>query len=315
MTQQGIAHQTKIEARITPFVSDDAPHLRGLGSLTINDEIAVHNIRIIEGKNGFFASMPSVKGSDGEYHDTFFPVTKEAREAINAAAVQAYENAIDGTRATDEGNRGVSESYVNTRAGMSVSVKENSYGEGNIKAFASVKLDNAFVINGVKVVGSIKGPFVQMPNAKDKNGELKRDENGDVRSVVHPITAEAREKMITVVMNRFNEIDKDIGNVKYNDIKHPTHLSIRAEDLDKAVTTLNNSEIPYHGKISADGNLAITFNNNDRAAIQAVIKCSGVELAEKEKPTTQDLENFQQQTGKEMNYQQREAPARSDDAR
>jgi stage V sporulation protein G len=315
MALQEKAYQTKIEARITPYVSDDAPHLRGLGSLTINDEIAVHNIRVIEGKNGLFTSMPSKTDSKGEYHDIFYPATKEAREAVNRAVILAYNNALDGTRLTN-GNQGIAEDYVDSREGMKVSVRENSYGGGNIKAFASVSIDNAFVINGVKVVdGGEKGNFVQMPLSKNKDGELKRDDEGNVRSVVHPITTETREKVVTVVMHRFDEMDKDIGNTKYNDIKHPTHLSINAEDLDKAVQALNDSEIPYHGKISADGNLAITFSNNDHAAVQAVIKSNGVELAEKAKPTTQDLSNFQQTAGREMTTQEREAPAYSADER
>lgn len=59
------------------------------GSVTIDGCFAV-NIRVVEGAKGAFVSFPSVKTSKGEYKDTAFPITKEAREAIITCVMEEY---------------------------------------------------------------------------------------------------------------------------------------------------------------------------------------------------------------------------------
>ena len=38
-------------------------------------------------------SMPQSKDNEGEYHDIAFPITKEAREELEAAVLDAYDDA------------------------------------------------------------------------------------------------------------------------------------------------------------------------------------------------------------------------------
>ena len=72
------------------------PHNKGLhsgstkaiASANLDDCFAVKNIRVVEGKNGLFVSMPSYKGADGEYHDICFPTTPELRKQLNSAATR-----------------------------------------------------------------------------------------------------------------------------------------------------------------------------------------------------------------------------------
>ena len=67
--------------------------LKAFASITIDDAVCITGIRIIEGKNGLFMSMPQSKDNDGEYHDIAFPITKEAREEIEASVLDAYDDA------------------------------------------------------------------------------------------------------------------------------------------------------------------------------------------------------------------------------
>lgn len=67
--------------------------LKAFASITIDDAVCITGIRIIEGKIGLFMSMPQSKDNDGEYHDVAFPITKEAREEIRDAVLDAYEDA------------------------------------------------------------------------------------------------------------------------------------------------------------------------------------------------------------------------------
>lgn len=64
--------------------------MRAVASVTFDDEFVVHDIRVIEGQNGLFVAMPSRKTPEGEFRDVAHPITTQAREAIQNAVLQAY---------------------------------------------------------------------------------------------------------------------------------------------------------------------------------------------------------------------------------
>ena len=53
-----------------------------LASITYDESFVITGLKIINGQNGLFVAMPNRKGSDNEYHDIAFPITKEARNHI-----------------------------------------------------------------------------------------------------------------------------------------------------------------------------------------------------------------------------------------
>ena len=67
--------------------------LKAVASFTIEDCFVVHDIKVIEGKDGLFISMPSKKTPDGEYKDIVHPINTETREAISNQILEAYKNA------------------------------------------------------------------------------------------------------------------------------------------------------------------------------------------------------------------------------
>ena len=83
----------KIDVRINSLTPGEG-NVKAIASANLDDCFAVKNIRVIEGKNGLFVSMPSYKGADGEYHDLCFPTTPEMRKQLNAAVAEAYKQAI-----------------------------------------------------------------------------------------------------------------------------------------------------------------------------------------------------------------------------
>ena len=80
------------EVRVFPLYKKDST-LKAFASITIEDAVCITGIRIVEGKLGLFVSMPQSKDNEGEYHDVAFPITKEAREEIQDAVLDAYEDA------------------------------------------------------------------------------------------------------------------------------------------------------------------------------------------------------------------------------
>ena len=67
--------------------------MKAIASVLLDDEFAVHDIRIIEGDNGLFIAMPSRKTSTGGYRDIAHPINPETRTMFEETILEAYKNA------------------------------------------------------------------------------------------------------------------------------------------------------------------------------------------------------------------------------
>lgn len=76
------------DIRIRAVVTDS--RLRAVASITIDDCFAVHELRIIEGKEGLFVAMPSRQISDGTFKDIAHPINVETRKMIEEAVIAKY---------------------------------------------------------------------------------------------------------------------------------------------------------------------------------------------------------------------------------
>ena len=73
------------------LVSKEDSKLKAVASITIDECFVVHDIKVIEGKEGYFISMPSKKTPDGEYRDIVHPINTETREKIIEEVLKVYE--------------------------------------------------------------------------------------------------------------------------------------------------------------------------------------------------------------------------------
>ena len=71
----------------------DKEKVKGLATVVIDDAIAIHDIRIIQGENGLWVAMPSRKTATGEYRDVAHPISAEARKAVEDAVFAEYNKA------------------------------------------------------------------------------------------------------------------------------------------------------------------------------------------------------------------------------
>ena len=82
----------KLEVRAYP-ISEPKGNILGSATLAMDTPIgvlAVRDIRIMNGQNGPFISMPQTKDKEGNYKDLVFPTTKEGRAQLNTAILDAY---------------------------------------------------------------------------------------------------------------------------------------------------------------------------------------------------------------------------------
>ena len=69
--------------------------MKAIASVLLDDEFAVHDIRIIEGTKGLFIAMPSRKTSSGGYRDIAHPISQEVRTMFEKEILDAYEKSLN----------------------------------------------------------------------------------------------------------------------------------------------------------------------------------------------------------------------------
>ncbi len=70
---------------------DKEGKLKAVVSITIEDALVVHDIKVIEGEKGLFIAMPSRKASDGEYRDIAHPINSRTREELQNLILSKYQ--------------------------------------------------------------------------------------------------------------------------------------------------------------------------------------------------------------------------------
>ncbi|QWB99955.1 septation regulator SpoVG [Mycoplasmatota bacterium] len=87
--------------------------LKGIAAITIDECFVIHELRIIDGKNGLFVAMPSRRMPNGEYKDVAHPINTETRSMIEQEVLEAF-NALpeleeDETEENEEKNEEATE--------------------------------------------------------------------------------------------------------------------------------------------------------------------------------------------------------------
>ena len=68
--------------------------MKAIVSITLDNEFAVHDIKVIEGEKGLFIAMPSRKAADGDYRDIAHPINQTTRERIQSLILAEYHKAL-----------------------------------------------------------------------------------------------------------------------------------------------------------------------------------------------------------------------------
>lgn len=66
--------------------------LKAYAGIVLDDAVAIHDIKVIEGEKGLFIAMPSKKDKLGTFRDIVHPINTETRELIAVAVLEAYRN-------------------------------------------------------------------------------------------------------------------------------------------------------------------------------------------------------------------------------
>lgn len=70
--------------------------LKAFISIVLDECFMVNDIKVIQGKEGFFISMPSRRKRNGKFKDVAHPLNNETRQSMEKEILAAYEATLDG---------------------------------------------------------------------------------------------------------------------------------------------------------------------------------------------------------------------------
>lgn len=73
---------------------DDEGKMKAVASITFDGEFVIHDIKIVDGKNGMFVAMPSKKIGQN-FKDIAHPLSQETRVKICDAILKRYEEVLE----------------------------------------------------------------------------------------------------------------------------------------------------------------------------------------------------------------------------
>ncbi len=68
--------------------------MKAVVSVTFDNAIVIHDIKVIEAQDKLFIAMPSRKTPEGVFKDIAHPINAEMRDALQKAILQKYEETL-----------------------------------------------------------------------------------------------------------------------------------------------------------------------------------------------------------------------------
>ena len=82
------------DVKIRKLFNDDGP-MKAIASVTFENALAVHDIKVINAREKLFIVMPSRKNPDGTYRDIVHPINAQFRAQLEEVVINAYNTALE----------------------------------------------------------------------------------------------------------------------------------------------------------------------------------------------------------------------------
>ena len=146
-------------------VNKEDSRAKAYATVVFSDSLVVRNIAIVERKdgNGVFVSMPSQKtkevdeNNNSVYKDICNPITAEFQQEFTGFILKAYEMKKEGSLEKEGLSVGSGEERLPFKVRVTPYEREGS----NIRGFASVYLNDSFVVGSISIINGRNGEFVE----------------------------------------------------------------------------------------------------------------------------------------------------------
>ena len=81
------------DVRVFP-VDINGSMVQAYATVTFDESLVIRDMRIIEGKNGIFLSMPARRRRNGEFQDICFPISAKLRDIMEDKVLEKFNQEI-----------------------------------------------------------------------------------------------------------------------------------------------------------------------------------------------------------------------------
>ncbi|TDO77760.1 stage V sporulation protein G [Halanaerobium saccharolyticum] len=81
------------DVRVYP-VEINGSMVKAYATMTFDDSFVVRDMRVIEGKNGIFLSMPARRKRNGDYQDVCFPISAKLRDLMENEVLEKFDELL-----------------------------------------------------------------------------------------------------------------------------------------------------------------------------------------------------------------------------
>lgn len=188
--------------KVTPV---NKQSLLAVASITLCDCFVLRAMRLMQGRRRFLA-MPSRQTKNSRQFEVFHPISAQAREALEDVILGGYDTQMAGKPFVPSLPVPFGTDCTEFRiTGVRVKVFE----EQKLKGFASMVLDDCFVINGIKIIVGRNRKFIQMPNVKKKTGKY--------RDLAFPTVPDIRELIERTIFEEYGRVLDEEGSISEED--------------------------------------------------------------------------------------------------
>ena len=79
--------------KVRKLFENEGP-MKAIVSVTFDNQLALHDIKVISTKDKLFVVMPSRKNPDGTFRDIVHPINSTFRTEVEESVIEAYEKAL-----------------------------------------------------------------------------------------------------------------------------------------------------------------------------------------------------------------------------
>ncbi len=90
---KGGAFMKITDVRVYP-VKIDGSMVKAYATVTFDDSFVVRDMRVVEGKNGIFLSMPARRKRNGDYQDICFPISTKLRDLMENEVLEKFDELL-----------------------------------------------------------------------------------------------------------------------------------------------------------------------------------------------------------------------------
>lgn len=87
------------DIKIRKFFSEGP--MKAIASVTFDDALAVHDVKVINARDKYFIVMPSRKNPDGSFRDIVHPINATFRAELEGAVIKAYFDQLENAKFED----------------------------------------------------------------------------------------------------------------------------------------------------------------------------------------------------------------------